>query len=198
MRILMLGWEFPPYISGGLGTACRGLTDAMRRLQARILFVLPKAIESQEQIDSKEEVESPEWTLRRDDTSRVPGEPAEQMEVATVQSEITNPYGTTPPQPVNTVARTSEKKKNTAEVLSRMPNASSVRVLGVGAEDGYDGDLMGKIRAYADRFQPPSRSRDFPVDHSSHTYTPPNSTARVSTSIDPFSRSNDTACIPPQ
>jgi hypothetical protein len=24
MRVLMLGWEFPPYISGGLGTACYG------------------------------------------------------------------------------------------------------------------------------------------------------------------------------
>jgi len=28
MRVFMLGWEFPPYISGGLGTACFGLTKA--------------------------------------------------------------------------------------------------------------------------------------------------------------------------
>ena len=28
MRVFMLGWEFPPYISGGLGTACFGLTIA--------------------------------------------------------------------------------------------------------------------------------------------------------------------------
>ena len=39
----MLGWEFPPFISGGLGTACYGLTKAMSRLGTEIVFVLPRA-----------------------------------------------------------------------------------------------------------------------------------------------------------
>lgn len=43
IRIFMLGWEFPPFISGGLGTACYGLTKAMDRLGIRITFVLPTA-----------------------------------------------------------------------------------------------------------------------------------------------------------
>jgi len=43
IRTLMLGWEFPPYISGGLGTACFGLTKAMDRLGMPVLFVLPRA-----------------------------------------------------------------------------------------------------------------------------------------------------------
>jgi glycosyltransferase involved in cell wall biosynthesis len=43
IRTLMLGWEFPPYISGGLGTACFGLTKAMDRLGMPVVFVLPKA-----------------------------------------------------------------------------------------------------------------------------------------------------------
>ncbi|HED53513.1 MAG TPA: glycosyltransferase [Phycisphaerales bacterium] len=42
MRILMLGWEFPPYIAGGLGTACFGLTRALDRLGHDVLFVLPR------------------------------------------------------------------------------------------------------------------------------------------------------------
>lgn len=42
MKVLMFGWEFPPYISGGLGTACHGLTTAMSELGCEILFVLPK------------------------------------------------------------------------------------------------------------------------------------------------------------
>ena len=45
MKIFMLGWEFPPYISGGLGTACHGLTRAMDELGLEIIFVLPKPIE---------------------------------------------------------------------------------------------------------------------------------------------------------
>lgn len=43
MKILMFGWEFPPHISGGLGTACFGLTQALARENIQILFVIPKA-----------------------------------------------------------------------------------------------------------------------------------------------------------
>ncbi|MBN2181885.1 MAG: glycosyltransferase family 4 protein [Sedimentisphaerales bacterium] len=45
MRIFMLGWEFPPFISGGLGTACYGLTKAMDQLGMEVTFVLPKMVE---------------------------------------------------------------------------------------------------------------------------------------------------------
>ena len=38
----MLGWEFPPVITGGLGMACYGLTKAMAHLGVQITFVLPK------------------------------------------------------------------------------------------------------------------------------------------------------------
>ncbi len=44
MRIFMLGWEFPPFISGGLGTACYGLTRGLDRLGSEVLFVLPRPI----------------------------------------------------------------------------------------------------------------------------------------------------------
>ena len=43
MRVLMFGWEFPPHISGGLGTACFGLTKGMSTVDLDILFVVPKA-----------------------------------------------------------------------------------------------------------------------------------------------------------
>ncbi len=43
----MLGWEFPPFISGGLGTACYGLTKAMSGLGIEVVFVLPKPIPSE-------------------------------------------------------------------------------------------------------------------------------------------------------
>jgi glycogen(starch) synthase len=46
MRVFMLGWEFPPFISGGLGTACYGLTKALDQLGIDIIFCLPKMVES--------------------------------------------------------------------------------------------------------------------------------------------------------
>ena len=30
MRVLMFGWEFPPHIAGGLGTACYGMVLGLR------------------------------------------------------------------------------------------------------------------------------------------------------------------------
>jgi glycosyltransferase involved in cell wall biosynthesis len=42
----MLGWEFPPFISGGLGTACHGLTRGMSEIGTEVLFLLPKPVES--------------------------------------------------------------------------------------------------------------------------------------------------------
>lgn len=47
MRVLMLGWEFPPFITGGLGTACYGLTKAMSARGTEISFVLPKQVGSE-------------------------------------------------------------------------------------------------------------------------------------------------------
>jgi len=44
MRVLMFGWEFPPHISGGLGTACYGLTKGLHSVGVNdILFVVPKS-----------------------------------------------------------------------------------------------------------------------------------------------------------
>lgn len=43
MKVLMFGWEYPPHISGGLGTACFGLTKAMVSQGDEVVFIVPKA-----------------------------------------------------------------------------------------------------------------------------------------------------------
>ncbi len=48
MKILMFGWEFPPHISGGLGTACFGLSTNLATIKnADLTFVAPKANQTQ-------------------------------------------------------------------------------------------------------------------------------------------------------
>ncbi len=49
MKVLMFGWEFPPHISGGLGTACYGLTKALLKTDTEIIFVVPRAYGDEEQ-----------------------------------------------------------------------------------------------------------------------------------------------------
>jgi len=41
MRVLMFGWEFPPFISGGLGTACQGIVRGLLKIGIDVTFVLP-------------------------------------------------------------------------------------------------------------------------------------------------------------
>ncbi len=43
MKVLMFGWEFPPHITGGLGTACFGITNGLLKQGVEVLFVVPKA-----------------------------------------------------------------------------------------------------------------------------------------------------------
>ncbi len=43
MRIFMLGWEFPPFLAGGLGTAVHGLTKSLVRQGHEVLFLLPQS-----------------------------------------------------------------------------------------------------------------------------------------------------------
>lgn len=45
MKVLMLGWEFPPHISGGLGTACHGLLLGLDSLGVDVCFVMPRPIQ---------------------------------------------------------------------------------------------------------------------------------------------------------
>lgn len=44
MKVLMFGWEFPPHNSGGLGTACYGLTKGLSKQDVSVTFVLPRKV----------------------------------------------------------------------------------------------------------------------------------------------------------
>jgi glycogen synthase len=43
MKVLMFGWEFPPHIAGGLGTACYGLVKGLAKQGVEVIFVMPSA-----------------------------------------------------------------------------------------------------------------------------------------------------------
>lgn len=45
----MFGWEFPPHIAGGLGTACYGLTRGLAKQQVDVKFVVPRAYGDEDQ-----------------------------------------------------------------------------------------------------------------------------------------------------
>jgi glycosyltransferase involved in cell wall biosynthesis len=63
MKVLMFGWEFPPHITGGLGTACFGLTKGLMKHKVEVIFVVPKAYgdESEEAVRLVNASEIPVW-----------------------------------------------------------------------------------------------------------------------------------------
>lgn len=71
MRVLMFGWEFPPHIAGGLGTACYGLTRGLSKLGVEVIFVVPKAYGDEDQrflqIKNASDVEAPYGTLETEE-----------------------------------------------------------------------------------------------------------------------------------
>ena len=43
MKVLMFGWEFPPHIAGGRGTACYGIVKGLAYNGVETMFVMPSA-----------------------------------------------------------------------------------------------------------------------------------------------------------
>lgn len=73
----MFGWEFPPHISGGLGTACYGLTKGLALNGVEVTFVMPKASGDEDQThtrivnasDVEVDPRNAEFFNRQDETS---------------------------------------------------------------------------------------------------------------------------------
>lgn len=67
----MFGWEFPPHIAGGLGTACYGLTRSMAQQGCEVTFVVPRAYGDEDQsfvrVTNASDVEAPYGQLLQDE-----------------------------------------------------------------------------------------------------------------------------------
>jgi len=140
----MLGWEFPPLISGGLGTACEGLSRALADLGASVLFLLPgPGALDQVPLDKK-----PEHTAH----------PGGQLGLQRVFSFLRMPYPrSTPPSRAGHAATVSAPTSPIRD--------AGLYVIGTGTSSGYQGDLAGRIAAYADRYVGAVQGESLDVTH---------------------------------
>jgi glycosyltransferase involved in cell wall biosynthesis len=66
MKVLMFGWEFPPHISGGLGTASFGLTKGLAEFEdIEVLFVVPKSYGDEDDTAVKKIIGANHVTIKR-------------------------------------------------------------------------------------------------------------------------------------
>ena len=171
----MLGWEFPPFISGGLGTACYGLTKAMSGLGTDVMFVLPRPVSTpfsthvrlvSPKPGSPLEVPSTEFRL----------DEFEHVTFRTVNAQIGNPYQTAgqfkkkqnqqaASYEVSDVSReTTESALQTTKTVGRAGTSVPPPPL-PGSGSPYGGDLFAEIQRYAALAMEIARGESFDVVH---------------------------------
>ncbi|MGA2499867.1 MAG: glycosyltransferase [Tepidisphaeraceae bacterium] len=177
MRVLMLGWEFPPFISGGLGTACYGLTKAMSSIGLDVMFVLPRPVSTPFSTHVKlvsprgdSPLAGPSSELRLDEF--------EHVTFRTVNARIGSPYQT-PEQYATQVVEERTKVQKTVHVAkpaqpqpvpepATPPQPQAVSAAGpqsAGSSSAYGGDLFSEIHRYATLAAEIARNEDFDVVH---------------------------------
>jgi glycosyltransferase involved in cell wall biosynthesis len=162
----MLGWEFPPFISGGLGTACHGLTKAMSSQGVEILFVLPRPVPTDQ--SSHVRIVTPQLgstsTLTED--IELPSGEFKNVRFRTVRSAI-SPYQTPATWKKESETSTTTVDGGTATVTTTTINQASLAptrgFIGAGAH--YGGDLFSEVDRYAKLVTHSARHEDFDVIH---------------------------------
>jgi len=153
MRVLMLGWEFPPFISGGLGTACYGLTKAMDQLGIKVTFVLPKMVDNQYSTHVK--LISPDgrmWSAFKYDKLK-------NVAFRTINSPL-QPYSTP-----------STYQRQIEETLSQK-HGGSISSAGQFATD-YSGDMYTEVHRYAAVAAELAKNEQFDIVHAHDWMTYP-------------------------
>ncbi|MDD5326923.1 MAG: glycosyltransferase family 4 protein [Phycisphaerae bacterium] len=150
MRVFMLGWEFPPFISGGLGTACYGLTKGLDQLGVNVIFCLPKVVDSNCALHVKmlAPTSSPNIAALKFDELK-------NVTFRTIKSPL-QPYST-PDIYRQRIEETLRQKQQTV----RGKNIDSSFIDGM----HYSGDMYNEVHRYAAIAAELAASEDFDVIH---------------------------------
>jgi glycogen(starch) synthase len=167
MRVFMLGWEFPPFISGGLGTACYGLTKALSNIGTDVIFVLPRPV-------------TPPFSTHVKLISPRPGSPLSEpstefqldefdhVKFRTVSAQISDPYAR-PKSFAETNPRLINDKGSTPEPVSSDQPSGTIPVPAAAQlplnSTQYTGDLFTEIQRYAALAAEIARGETFDVVH---------------------------------
>ena len=168
----MLGWEFPPFISGGLGTACYGLTKAMSGIGTDVVFVLPRPVSTPFSTHvrlvspkSGSPLELPSTEFRLDEFERVTfravdaqlGDPYARPDDYKPTKKISDWLDIQPADP--TAARPA------AATLAPPPAGEAVGGPIPKSNGHYAGDLFSEIQRYAALAAEIARQETFDVVH---------------------------------
>jgi len=168
IKVFMLGWEFPPFISGGLGTACYGLTKALDRLGVRVTFVLPKMVDSRYTTHVK--LLTPQAQTRSCDTH---WHSFKNVSFRTIASAL---------QPYSSV----ELYRQRIEQTIHQKQQSTCTVEEPTGRMDYEGDMYNEVHRYAAVVAELARNEDFDIIHAHDWMTYPAAIAASAVSGKPL------------
>ncbi len=181
MRVFMLGWEFPPYISGGLGTACHGLTKAMDDLGIKVSFIVPKPLEDNHSTHVK--ILSPLQckAFNKDGSAVRESETLEELKHATFHEipSLLQPYETPEfyQQKIDNIVRqrTAQfiQEAGGQPALDEWLNLTSNLQFGSSVEEHYGGNMYAEIHQYAAAAVRLAIQEDFDIIHAHDWMTYP-------------------------
>jgi len=179
MRILMLGWEFPPFISGGLGTACYGLTRGLDKLGTEVLFVLPRPIDRSHATHVRILAPGAKGTGALDDAFVLPGHEFVHTRFRTVTANI-QPYASPAPGGVttSTTLRSTSAASGKQDIASPLdagdPGSLATPIVPLGGPgEHYAGDLFAEVARYRHHVRVLARDAEFDVIHAHDWMTYP-------------------------
>jgi glycosyltransferase involved in cell wall biosynthesis len=172
MKVFMLGWEFPPYISGGLGTACYGLTKALDQMGVQITFVLPSEVQSQYATHVK--LVTPSMQVKPASQSTdvklagqsVGGQTAEKIQ------QLKNVVFRTISSPLQPYSTGNDYQKKIEDSLSEM-RLSNGKTGNFSGKLDYSGDMYTEVQRYADLAIRLAAGEEFDVIHAHDWMTYP-------------------------
>ncbi len=175
MKVFMLGWEFPPFISGGLGTACYGLTKAMSNLGIQITFALPKPVETDCEYSTHVKMLSPSSIVPEPgmktqvEYTQVEQEYLENVKFKSIES-LLQPYST--PEQYEQYFEEIIRKKRAAGKLAMDNSDNSDYSVNADASN-YCGNMYNEIHRYAAAAVHLALKEDFEVIHAHDWMTYP-------------------------
>lgn len=185
----MLGWEFPPHISGGLGTACYGMTKGLDEIGVEVCFVLPTAVPIG--VASHVKFRSPS-NLSKEDLVKTDAQQFEHVEIHKVAA-VLQAYGT-PASSEKVIRKMIDQQKAqgiTDDTSVDAPEAQMQSAIpsGTFAQDAganYAGNLMDQIQRYARLAVEMSAQEAFDVVHAHDWMTFPAGMAVAASSGKPL------------
>ena len=175
MRVLMLGWEFPPTIHGGLGTACAGLVRALDHAGVDVTFVLPRD-------KPPSQPPSPNTAPPRFELADRTAEHVEFANVRFVEIPVAlSPYQTTP-----VIERQDERRRGMLRPAESSVGDVGPDATGDPAQPVAETGLFGDVRRYTELVERETAGAQFDVIHAHDWMTFPAAMAIAGRTGKPF------------